>query len=198
MSLADVQRLIHNNSSRLPCDGLTLNCYVFSKMQLEAYRCKLAFKFMDTIEALKTQVPNLTHTSGISTCTLETGGRSSKQAKPTDLPQVAKISNFPENKNTKAHGPCMHAYYQCSHWELLMHFPFTAIFYLQFGFPAFCPPHNLSANRTKRCHRSLPLRGFLQCHACSLPPQTTESKGRKEAAQVHYDRVAIAGVHMTN
>ena len=110
MSLADVQRLIHNNSSRLPCDGLTLNCYVFSKMQLEAYRCKLAFKFMDTIEALKTQVPNLTHTSGISTFTLETGGRSSKQAKPTDLPQVAKISNFPENKNTKAHGPCMHAY----------------------------------------------------------------------------------------
>ena len=107
MSLADVQRLIHNNSSRLPCDGLTLNCYVFSKMQLEAYRCKLAFKFMDTIEALKTQVPNLIPTSGTSTCTLETGGRSSKQAKPTDSLQVVKIhqKKVPQNKkNIKAHG----------------------------------------------------------------------------------------------
>ena len=75
-----------------------------------------------------------------------------------------------------------------------MHFPFTAIFYLQFGFPAFCPPHNLSANPKKRCRRSLPLRGFLQCHARPLPPQTTESKGRKKAAQVQWTWSIMIGL----
>ena len=40
----------------------------------------------------------------------------------------------------------------------------------------------------KRCCRSLPVRGFLQRDACSLPSQTTESKGWQKAAQVdaHY------------
>ena len=106
MSLAAVQRFIHNNSSRLPCDGLTLNCYVFSKMQLVAYRICTTDANMDTIEVLKTQVPNLIPTSGTLTFTLEKGGRSSKQAKPTDLLQVAKIhpKKVPRKKNIKAHG----------------------------------------------------------------------------------------------
>ena len=116
------------------------------------------------------------------------------------------------SKNTKAHRVAAggndamliwhhHADYQWSRSELLMHFPFLW-FLLQFF------TYNLASLRfvrlticsltQKRCRRSLPLRGFLQCHARPLPPQTTESKGRKEAAQVHYDRVAIAGVHMTN
>ena len=100
MSLAAVQRFIHNNSSRLPCDGLTLNCYVFSKMQLVAYRICTTDANMDTIEVLKTQVPNLIPTSGTLTFTLEKGGRSSKQAKPTDSLQVAKIhqKKSPEKK----------------------------------------------------------------------------------------------------
>ena len=70
---------------------------------------------------------------------------------------------------------------------------------LQFGFLTFCPPHNLPAIQAQtqtRCRRSLPLCGFLQCHACPLPPQTEESKGRKKAAQVDYDWWdAVAGAH---
>ena len=69
---------------------------------------------------------------------------------------------------------------------------------LKFGFLTFCLPHNLPALQPQtqtRCRRSLPLCGFLQCHACPLPPQTEESKGRKKAAQVDYDWDAVAGVH---
>ena len=69
-----------------PAGLLSFDAHLFKFNCIDAHQLSL-----DTIETPKTQVPNLTHTSETSTCTVEKGGRISL-ARLTGLQQVAIMS----------------------------------------------------------------------------------------------------------